>query len=91
MSESRKHYAKDFKEQIANLYSSGKTVMELSGEYGIPVSTISKWCQQYTKAINTGEEQISIDDYKRVKQENTRLKLELEILKKATAIFAKGN
>lgn len=91
MSRSRKHYTKDFKDQISNLYSSGKTILELSSEYGIPASTISKWCQQYTKVINNGDEQISLDDYKKLKKENSRLKLEIEILKKATAIFAKEN
>lgn len=91
MSRSGKHYTKEFKEQIVNLYSSGKTVMELSSEYGIPNQTVSRWCQKYAKTINTGDEQISLDDYKKVKKENARLKLELEILKKATAIFAKEN
>jgi len=87
----RKHYNKDFINQIVNLYSSGKTVMELSGEYGIPNQTISRWCQKYVKSIDAGEEKLSQDDVNKLKKEIARLALENEILKKATAIFAKGN
>ena len=86
---SKKHYSKDYIKQIVELNSNGKTVTELSSEYGIPYQTINRWCQQYVKNIDTGEEKISIADYKQMKKDYAQLKLEFEILKKATAIFAK--
>ena len=72
------------------MYNAGKDVKILSGEYGINESVIHRWIREYTKSIDNGDgEKYSLDDIKQLKKENANLKLENEILKKATAIFAK--
>lgn len=89
---SKKHYSKEFITQILELYNAGKTIQELSSEYGVSQTSITRWIDTKLPKFKTDDgEQISVEDYRNLKKENNRLKLELEILKKATAIFAKGN
>ena len=89
---SKKHYSKDFINQILELYEAGKTVQELSNEYGVSLTSLNRWIDnKLPKFKDEDGEQVSIEDFKNLKKENNRLKLELEILKKATAIFAKGS
>ena len=89
---SKKHYSKDFINQILELYEAGKTVQELSSEYGVSLTSLNRWIDnKLPKFQDENGERVSIEDFKNLKKENNRLKLELEILKKATAIFAKGN
>ena len=89
---SKKHYSKEFITQILELYEAGKTIQELSSEYGVSQTSINRWIDTKLPKFKTDDgEQISVEDFKNLKKENNRLKLELEILKKATAIFAKGS
>lgn len=89
---SKKHYSKEFINQILELYEAGKTVQELSSEYGVSLTSLNRWIDnKLPKFKDENGEQVSIEDFKNLKKENNRLKLELEILKKATAIFAKGS
>ena len=89
---SKKHYSKEFITQILELYDAGKTIQELSSEYGVSQTSINRWIDTKLPKFKTDDgEQISVDDYQKLKKENNRLKLENEILKKATAIFAKGS
>lgn len=88
----KRHYSKEFITQILELYDAGKTIQELSSEYGVSQTSINRWIDTKLPKFKTDDgEQISVEDYRNLKKENNRLKLELEILKKATAIFAKGN
>ena len=88
----KRHYSKEFITQILELYDAGKTIQELSSEYGVSQTSINRWIDTKLPKFKTDDgEQISVEDYCNLKKENNRLKLELEILKKATAIFAKGN
>ena len=89
---SKKHYSKEFITQMLELYEAGKTVQELSSEYGVSLTSLNRWIDnKLPKFKDENGEQVSIEDFKNLKKENNRLKLELEILKKATAIFAKGS
>jgi len=79
-------FTNDFKTTILDLYNSGKTAMELSREYGISTQVIYKWKNESrgeTSKSSENEELIAL------RQENARLKVENDILKKATAIFAR--
>lgn len=40
---SKKHYSKEFLTQILELYDSGKTIQELSSEYGVSQISINRW------------------------------------------------
>ena len=60
------------------------------GEYGIPKSTISTWIKNLSPVQVSETENISIKEYKALQKKMKELEIENEILKKATAIFAKS-
>ena len=82
-----KKYDEDFKKMIVELYENKKPVCEIKREYGIPEATLYRWIKEYgTVKTDTGEI-TNNHEVKRIKKENLKLKEELEILKKAIAIF----
>jgi transposase len=64
----------------------GKTVSQLSSEYSITRATIYKWIKEYSL---TQDGEISKKEFERMKKELNELRMENEILKKATALFIK--
>lgn len=81
-------YSKEFKETIVSLYETGKSVSDLSREYGLASQTIYKWIKVYSKKqLNT--EEMSLHDLQEMRKEMAIIKEENEILKKALGIFAK--
>lgn len=90
MAKIQKRYTSEFKQQIVDLYNSGgKSMAQLEGEYGVNKSTICTWVKQLTPVKVSDTETISMKEYKALQKEIHDLKIENEILKKATAIFAK--
>jgi len=81
-------YNNEFKKTIVDLYHSGNSVKELSGEYGVSEVTIYKWVKEFIP-IGLGKESMTPKELAAIQKENLRLKQEVEILKKAMAIFAK--
>ena len=74
-----------------NLYNAGGTSHpQLEREYGINRSTLSNWVKQLSPLKVSDEETITLKEYKALQKEDQRFKIECEILKKATAIFTKG-
>ncbi|MFL3712344.1 IS3 family transposase [Vagococcus salmoninarum] len=73
-------YTEDFKEMIIELNKTGRSVRSLAKEYGISEATIYKWKNLYTPSKSTG---LTGKEAAELRKENTRLKEELEILKKA--------
>lgn len=82
----RKHYDTDFKNQVIEVCKSGTyvTIAECARNYGINESTLHNWMHK------TKHQTISNVDpeHTNLKKENARLKMELEILKKAAIYFA---
>ena len=90
MAKNQKHYTPEFKQQIVDLYNAGGTSFpQLEREYGVNRSTLSGWVKHLSPIKVSEEESITLKEYKTLQKENNRLKIENEILKKATAIFAK--
>ena len=90
MAHNGNRYPEEFKRQIIDLYLSGKSVTELANEYGLVEQTIYKWKKLYAPTIKVDENQtISMKEYKDLQKKMRELEMENEILKKATAIFAK--
>lgn len=83
----RKVYDEDFKKMIVELYENKKPVCELKREYGLVDATIYRWINEYGKIKTEKGESTSNHEMKKLKKENLKLKEELEILKKAIAIF----
>jgi transposase len=79
-------YDAEFREQVVEVYNSGayETVAECANSYGIKESTLHTWISKSKKAVEVSKD----PEYVNLKKENIRLKMELEILKKATIYFA---
>ena len=90
MAKNQKSYTLEFKQQIVDLYNTGGySYPQLEREYGVGRSTISGWVKQLSPIQISEEETVTLKEYKALQKEMQRLKIENEILKKATAIFAK--
>ena len=90
MAKNQRSYTPEFKQQIVDLYNqAGKGISELSREYGIPKGTISIWIKNLSPVQVSETETISMKEFKALQKKMKELEIENEILKKATAIFAK--
>jgi transposase len=88
----RRSYTDEFKQQIVDLYHSGKTKSELIKEYELTPSSLDNWLKF---ANNTGSFKTNdnlSDDEKRLKElekELKQLKMENDILKQAALIMGR--
>ena len=90
MAKNQRHYTPEFKQQIVDLYNAGGTSYpQLEREYGINRSTLISWVKQLSPIKVSEDESVTLKEYRALQKEIQRLKIENEILKKATAIFAK--
>ena len=90
MAKNQKFYMLEFKQQIVNLYNAvGTSYPKLEREYGVNRSMLSNWGKQLSPIKVSEEETVTLKEYKALQKELQHLKIENEILKKATAILAK--
>ena len=88
----KQHYTVEFKQEaVRQVEAEGKSPAQVARDLGIAEQTLSNW----RKAAKAGKlatskpvtaEQMEVSP---LKAENARLKMELEIVKKAAAYFAK--
>ena len=93
----RQNYTKEFKEEAVKLVTEqGLSIAEAARRLSMPGQNISRWLTR-AKAGKTQEswrgKEVSDKDAEisRLKRENAELRMERDILKKATAYFAKGS
>lgn len=89
-----KEYAKhdeEFKKMIVNLCetSKDKTMSDIAREYGITRTSITNWRKKYGTIITSTGETTNNDEIIKLQKKNLELEQEVEILKKAVAIFSK--
>jgi len=89
MSKQGTRYSDEFKQQIVDLYQSGKSVNYLHSEYGVTQVTIYKWIKELSPVQVSSQQEITSKEYEKMKKRIAELEMENEILKKATAIFAR--
>lgn len=89
MARQYKSYDEDFKKTIVNLYENGKGISELSREYGVGKSTIDGWIKKFKTITTSTGEVTNNDEILKLQKKNRELEQEVEILKKAVAIFSK--
>ena len=89
MARQYKSYDEEFKKTVVSLYESGKGISELSREYGIGKSTIDSWIKKYKTITTSTGEVTNNDEILKLQRKNRELEQEVEILKKAVAIFSK--
>jgi transposase len=90
----RKRYGSDFKAQAIELVSLGRAVPEVAQELGIGANILYRWTQQVrgptqlgSAALRAGGEVGEADELGRLRDDNARLRLENDILKKAAVIL----
>ena len=94
MGKTRKPYPAEFRQQIIELVRIGRKPAELSREFGVTTQTICNWIGQANVDSSTpnpaGVTSAEREELARLRRENRRLKMERDILAKATAWFAEN-
>ena len=81
-------YDEDFKRTLVNLYQNGgKTQAALCKEYGVSLTSLTRWIKQYSTVKTDDGEILTAKQVKDLQRRNAQLEEELLILKKAIAIF----
>ena len=102
----RKLYTEDFKKMIIQVYNTGKPIKEICEEYGVSTASLNNWINQVQpkekiskKPIITAnknknnelKDKKDAEEISKLRKENEKVKMELEILKKAIAIFSQDH
>lgn len=91
MRKSRRKYPVEFRRQLIELARAGRSAEDLAREFGPSRESIRKWVLQSdrddrdVRALKPDER----SELERLRRENRQLRLEREILSKATAWFAR--
>jgi transposase len=93
MSKTGKRYTDEFKREAIALVLGGQRIAETARNLGVSTKSLRHWVHQHevdsgrgTDGALTTEERAELA---RLRRENRTLRMEREILKKATAFFAK--
>ena len=91
MPRTRPPYPPEFRRQMVELVRSGRTPAELAREFEPAAHTIRTWVKQadVDEGLEAGETTEEKEEIRRLRWEVSQLKMEREILKKATAWFAR--
>ena len=91
----RRKFTREFKlEAVKLVRERGVTVAQAARDLGVHGTVLRRWVQEYaadSKQAFPGQGQMKPDqvEIERLRREGTKLKAERDILKKATAYFAK--
>lgn len=88
----KQNYTVEFKQEVVRQVEvEGKSPAQVSRDLGIAEQTLGNWRKAAKAGKLTVGKPVSPEqmELSRLKAENARLKMEVEILKKATAYFAK--
>ncbi len=94
MAKSRRSFTKEYKIQAVKLIKEkGLSISEAARQLGVDPKMIRDWRKQLDRdgelAFPGHGNPFELDELTRLRQENKRLLMECEILKKAAAFFAK--
>jgi transposase len=92
----QRKYDREFKLNAVKLYrESGKSLIKVSQDLGIPLTTLAQWVKQFKdhgeeSFVGSGSLMPSNEETYRLRKELADVKQERDILKKAVAIFSKA-
>ena len=87
----KRTYTEEFKNQLVQLFNNGKPRGEIIREYDLTPSAFDNWVRRINATGSSRESDNRTPDQEelvRLRKENTKLKMENDILKQATLIFA---
>jgi transposase len=92
----RRKFTEEYKaETVRLIQSSGKSIGQMALELGIGETALRRWVEQAEVEAGRGPAGVlkrsEREELVELRRENQRLRMEREILKKATAFFAKEN
>jgi len=90
----RRRYSPEFKAETVRLVQEGEKVPSaVARDLELPVSVVTRWVREAEIEAGAGPEgalkRAEREELVRLRRENAQLRMEREILKKATAFFAK--
>ena len=92
-STSRRKFSAQFKAEAVQLVvQSDRPIVEVAGELGINPGTLGNWVKKYRLENPEPDKKMTPADYGRLaelEEQNRRLEMENEFLKKAAAFFAR--
>jgi len=78
------------RESVRLLVTSGRTIKEVADDLGVGVSSLGAWKRKFARAeLMSGPHEDVEKEVLRLRRENELLRAERDLLKKATAFFAK--
>lgn len=91
----RGRYTLEFKQEAVRLVESGQNMAEAARTLGVVEQTLSNWVKAHRAGMlkdTSGRKQVTAEqmEISRLRAELARVKMERDILGKATAFFAKG-
>ena len=92
MTRQRKTYTAEFKLQMVRLYENGKPRAEIAKEYELTPSALDRWIKNHQETgsfaakDNRSEEE---NELAKLRKENQRLMMEVDILKQAALIMGR--
>ena len=95
MAKQRRNYTREFKvEAVRRIAAEGRSLAEVARELGLGESLLRSWKQALAAEgeqafPGKGNPPAAEEELRRLRAENRRLRMEREILKEATAFFAR--
>jgi transposase len=95
MGSARKKYTQEYKAEAVELVvSSGRPVAEIARDLGLNEGTLGNWVNTAKRSGDIKSKPLSFDErahMKELEEENRKLRMERDFLKKAAAWFASQN
>ncbi len=94
MPRTRPAYPEQFRREAIELLRQGRTPSELSESLGVSAQTLRNWRRQDQLDRHERDDGVTSDEREelaRLRRENTRLRQERDLLKRAAAFFATEN
>lgn len=89
----RAQYTLEFKQEAVRLVEAGQSIASVARTLGMVDQTLFNWVKAHRQGRLTGADSKPVSaeqmELTRLRAENARLKMERDILKKATAYFAR--
>ena len=90
----RAKYTLEFKREAVRLVENGQTIASAGRTLGVVEQTLFNWVKAHRQGLLTGADSRTVSaeqmEISRLRAELARVKMERDILGKATAYFAKG-